>query len=133
MEARQALLAGGKMEMLQMEWDAWKAVETGLALRDRLWSVLVRPDPAPLGFVVNGASGAEPHWGHGHEEQQGGERDQGGPSASLYRGGKGRKDIFGLQKVHLAQPLAPDSDSGAERGTHVCKDRAGPCCWELQP
>lgn len=48
-------------------------------------------------------------------------------------GGKECRDIFGLQKVHLAQPLAPGSHLGAECGTQVCKDWAGPCCWELQP
>lgn len=36
--------------------DARKPAETGPALHDRLWSAPVRPDPAPLGFVVNRAS-----------------------------------------------------------------------------
>lgn len=62
----------GRWGCCRWRWDAWKAVETGPALCDRLWSVLVRPDPALLVFVVNGTSGAEPHWGRGREKQSAG-------------------------------------------------------------
>lgn len=35
-------------ERCRWRWDGWKATETSPVLRDRHWSVLVRPDPIPL-------------------------------------------------------------------------------------
>jgi len=76
-----------------------------------------------LRCVTHGASGAEPHRGHGHAEQHGREGNRRGPGMSLRHGGHGQDGVCGLPKAHPARLPAPAPAWG--RAWHPCLRGAG--------